>query len=643
MIRAVIYYVVLLLLCSRICAAQQPIAINGDLLEHIFVNKEIKYLEDAGDKLNIQQISSSAYQNRFKSNKDFYPKNYNHHWAYWYRVKLKFPAKLPYNSSMFEFFDQTTDEVTAYLPEPNGGYRVEHAGENLLFDKRLFKHKNFEFLITNLSPGEHTYYFKIKSKNRVNVIIVYRTFKRFIYYTLSEYMIYGLFYGMIIIFCLHNLLMYLAVKRRQYLIYVLYIISIGLYEMSVDGIGFQYLWPQWPELNDYVYGIALYCVSLFALIFTQELLQVKARHLRLYRLINVVMLLRTLFFVYCLCFNRGMFMLKYLEFVPLALAFYTGITIYRNGFKPARFFVVGYSVLFTGFLIKGAYVLGIIRFLPAPAGHYSITISFVIEMIFLSFSIGDQIRILRRDSDEAKEEVIHQMKINGELKDTLNRELEQQVQDRTREVVEQAKDIHNKAAIIEQQNESLLQVNLILERQAEEICRMNVLLEKDNTQLKTRIASVTDARALSAELSFEEFCTNYPDPEACYKFLGELKWAKGYRCLRCENTKYCNGRAAYSRRCTKCAYEESVLLNTIFHNTRIPIIKAFYLVYLMFNSKGNISSHQLSEKLSLRQSTCWAYASRVKRAMEDQRKHRRKGTKTGWASLVLEPEMSVKE
>jgi hypothetical protein len=641
--RARIYYVLLLLFCSSICAAQKPIVITGDSLEHIFVNKEIEFLEDAGDKLTINQVSSAAFQNKFKVNKDYYPKNYNNRYAYWYKIKLKFPAQLPYNSSIFEFFDQTTDAITAYLPEPKGRFRAEYSGESLQFEKRLFKHKNFEFQINDLSPGEHTYYFKIKSKNRVNVIIVYRTFKRFIYYTLSEYMIYGLFYGMIIIFCLHNLLMFLAVKRRQYLIYVLYIISIGLYEMSVDGIAFQYLWPTLPVLNDYMYGIALYFISLFALIFTQELLQVKARNYRLCQLTNVVMILRTVFFFYCLLFNRSLFMLKYLEFVPLALAYYTGITIYKNGFKPARFFVVGYSVLFVGFLIKGAYVLGVARFLPALAAHYSITISFVIEMIFLSFSIGDQIRILRKDSDDAKEEVIRQMEINGELKDSLNCELEQQVKDRTRKVVEQAEDIHHKAAIIEQQNESLVQVNLILERQAEEISRMNVLLEKDNIQLKTRIASVTDARAQSAELSFEEFCVNYPDPESCYKFLAELKWAKGYQCLRCENTNYCNGRAAYSRRCTKCAYEESVLLNTIFHNTRIPIIKAFYLVYLMYNSKVGLSSHQLSEKLSLRKSTCWAYALRVKRAMEEQKKFRKKGVKTGWASLVWEPETLTKE
>jgi hypothetical protein len=490
--------------------------------------------------------------------------------------------------------------------------------------------------------GEYTYYFRVKSAERVNIIVVYRTVDYFVHYALTEYLTYGLFYGMILIFCFHNLLMFMAVRRLQYLFYVLYILSVGFYEMSVDGVAYQYLWPQSPGWNEYAYGVALYLLTIFALIFTKELLQLKSREKTVNKLINVIMAVRTLYFLYCLFLDKSCFIYKFVDFVPLSIAFYAGIKVWYDGFKPARFFVLGYTFLFIGFLIKAINVLGVYHpIINRVFGHYSLSITFVLEMVFLSFSISDQVRLLRKEKDAAQEETINQMAINVALKDSINRELEQQVHIRTAEVIQKSEELMKQSAIIEEQNEELMAKNDQLEGQADEIHRMNLLLEKDNIQLKTNIEKVTDARALSTELNFEEFSAKYPDQETCFKFLADLKWANGYECVRCNNTNYCGGRMPYSRRCTKCTYEESALHNTIFHNNRIPINKAFYLVYLMYVSKGTISSHQLSDKLNIRQSTCWAYATRVKKAMTERKRETKKMSKQGWSRLVIEEEPKV--
>jgi hypothetical protein len=226
--------------------AQQTVVIDPKLAEHIFVNKEIICLEDPTNKLTFEQIST-AYANKFVQNIDYYPKNYNRSSTYWYRVKVKFTTDLEH-SSVIEFFDQITDHITAYMPDGKGGYIESKTGADLNFTDRLYQHKNFEFLINNTNKGEHEFYFKVHSKDRVNVIIVYRTVDRFIAYALSEYITFGFFYGMIVIFSFHNLLMYIAVRRRQYLFYILYVLSVGMYEMSSDGIAFQYLWPNHPVL-----------------------------------------------------------------------------------------------------------------------------------------------------------------------------------------------------------------------------------------------------------------------------------------------------------------------------------------------------------------------------------------------------------
>jgi len=616
--------------------AQRVVIINETIKEHIFRGEEVLFLEDPTLKLTFEEVRSEAYKDKFKVNKNYYPKNFNRSSEYWYKIKVRYTKDLA-RSSNFEFFDQITDHIEAYVPDGKGGYTSSKAGADLPFKQRLYQHKNFEFLIHDASKGEHEYYFKVQSKDLVNVIIVLRTTERFIQYTLTEYLTFGFFYGMIVIFSFHNLLMFLAVKRKQYLYYILYILSVGMYEMSIDGIAFQYLWPNYPVFNEYAYGVSLYFLSTFALIFTKELLHVKIKAPKINVTINILIGLRLIFFLLCLFYNNDWFKYKYIEFIPLSVAFFAGIYIWwKMEYRPARFFVLGYFFLFVGFILKVVHILGYARHIPGALGYYSLSFGFLLEMVFLSFAIGDQVRLLKRKKEKAQKQIITQMQLNAELKDRVNRELETKVEERTREVQQKSKELQQQNVTIENQNEELLEINSLLEKQAEEISRMNILLEKDNITLKTNIEKVTNARVNATELDFEEFSQKYPDRDSCYKFLSDMKWENGYACVKCNNLTYCNGKVPFNRRCTKCAYEESVLQRTIFENNRIPINKAFYLVYLMYNHKGAISSHKLSEKLGIRQSTCWTYASKVKKIMEERKKDIKGTGKAGWSKLVLE-------
>jgi ribosomal protein L37E len=431
---------------------------------------------------------------------------------------------------------------------------------------------------------------------------------KFVAYALTEYFSFGLFYGMIFIFSFYNLIMFLAVRQRQYLYYVLYNLSVALYEMCTDGIAYQYLWPNAPVWNQYAFAVPLCCMSVFALLFTRQLLYVKAKAPLLDKIILGIIAARVLFFALCLLLNPYWFNYKFIEIIPLAVAFYTGIYILWRGYRPARFFVLGYSFLFVGFMLKFFIMLGYSWLNFGVVSYYSLSFCFILEMFFLSFAIGDKVRLLKRKKDKAQRQIIRQMTVNARLQETLNSELEAQVRERTRE---------------------LSDANRLLQEQAAEISRMNALLEQDNRQL-------SQARALSAGVDFEEFSKIYPDKESCFSFLATLKWSNGYHCRKCGHDHYFNGHLLYSRRCAKCGYEESVTANTIFQNTRIDINKAFYMIFLVYSTKGRISSHKLSEILNIRQSTCWAYSNRIKKVMEDRKRTGAQADEKGWSKLVLE-------
>src|SRR3569833_3433515 len=98
-------------------------------------------------------------------------------------------------------------------------------------------------------------------------------------------------------------MMFIAMRQRQYLYYVAYNLSIGLYEMCADGIAYQYVWPGSPMWNHNAYGVALFSASIFSIHFTQNLLNLKTNAPRLNKIVLKLIRLRSLFFVLCLTKN----------------------------------------------------------------------------------------------------------------------------------------------------------------------------------------------------------------------------------------------------------------------------------------------------------------------------------------------------
>ena len=608
--------------------AQQKVIINDDLNQHIFSYQEIECLEDPKGELKFEQVSSPPIEREFKPSWSSTPQNYNLSSVYWYKITIEHPLSTK-KSWILEFFDQTIDDIDAYVPDGNGRYKIERFGALHKFSDRQINHKNFEVDLDILPSKTYTYYFRIKSHQTADVIIVLRSVKWFIGYALSEYLLFGVFYGMILVFAFYNLLMFAAVRQRHYLYYILYILSVGFYELCNDGIGYQYIWPNSPVWNEYAYGFALCSVSVFALMFTNKLLLVKSNAPALHKLIYAVIGLRIAYFIICLLANEQWFNYKFLEFIPLCIAFYTGIHVFVKGYRPARFFVLGYTFLFTGFVIKLLINLGQLDL--GTISYYSLSICFILEMILLALALGDNVRILKRQKDKAQRETIKQLRDDEKFRESINARLEEQVRERTGEVIE-------KVHIIEKQNRELNRANDLLQQQAADILRMNLLLEQDNRELQTDYEKVSRDRIMSADVDFEEFSRIYPDADSCHKFLAELKWNGGYKCHKCGSTHSYSGHMPHSRRCGRCSYEESVTAFTLFHNSRIPITKAFYMIFLIYSSNGKISSHKLSEILAIRQSTCWAYSNRIKKLLSTRKKGAKNNSHEGWSNLVLEPQ-----
>lgn len=112
-----------------------------------------------------------------------------------------------------------------------------------------------------------------------------------------------------------------------------------------------------------------------------------------------------------------------------------------------------------------------------------------------------------------------------------------------------------------------------------------------------------------------EFSKCFHSNDACYQYLVEHKWAKGYRCTRCSNSSWYKGKTSYHRRCKKCRYDESVTSNTLFHDLKMPIAKAFQMMFRVVTKKKGISTVELGSEVGVQQKTAWFFKRKIQLAM----------------------------
>lgn len=111
-----------------------------------------------------------------------------------------------------------------------------------------------------------------------------------------------------------------------------------------------------------------------------------------------------------------------------------------------------------------------------------------------------------------------------------------------------------------------------------------------------------------------KFYSRFTDDASCLEYLSSIKWADGFKCKKCGHTNYCNDRYPYSRRCTRCKYDESVTSGSMFDKIKFPLVYAFHIAFKISTKKKWMSSLELAEEYCMRQKTVWEFKRKIQKA-----------------------------
>lgn len=125
-------------------------------------------------------------------------------------------------------------------------------------------------------------------------------------------------------------------------------------------------------------------------------------------------------------------------------------------------------------------------------------------------------------------------------------------------------------------------------------------------------------------LSIYEFREQFRSADDCYSYLFEMKWSNGYKCSKCGCEKHYKGRTKWYLRCADCKYDESVKSNTLFHKMKLPILKAFEIMFTLSNRKKGLSALEIARTYDVNPDTASLLRKKTQYGMFSSGKHKLK-------------------
>jgi transposase-like protein len=116
-------------------------------------------------------------------------------------------------------------------------------------------------------------------------------------------------------------------------------------------------------------------------------------------------------------------------------------------------------------------------------------------------------------------------------------------------------------------------------------------------------------------MNLVELIKDFADENKCRAYLEALRWPDGIACPHCQSKKVYRIVKRDQLLCASCEYQFSVTVDTIFHDTHLPLWKWFLATCLLCESKKGISACQIQRSLGVSYKTAWYLCHRIRAAM----------------------------
>ncbi|MBT6177995.1 MAG: sensor histidine kinase [Deltaproteobacteria bacterium] len=379
------------------------------------IGHQVEFLEDPDGTLSIEQIISGQIT-EVSSGGDVYTwkkadsevPNFGYSTSiFWGRLVLDFAEVGQGKRWLLENKWPHVDELTIVLASMDGvELDRQTAGLGTAYSQRRFRHRNIVFPVDVLAGEKVQLFIRIESGNALQFPLVFWERESFLVNDHDEQFVFGMFYGILLVMLLYNLFIYFGVRETSYLDYVLFIGSIALIQLDVNKFSFEYLWPESPWWSMRSVPILTSLAVVVSVRFVVNFLNADhfaprmGKFLRGCAYLSVPGLVIPLFVphkfaaIYCLGLGG----------VGAAGLLVTTAHVMRQGYQPAKFFLIAW-----GTFLSGAVVLILRNFGVLPVSFlttYGLQIGIALGVLLLSFSLAARIRTMKEEKKRVEKEAL---------------------------------------------------------------------------------------------------------------------------------------------------------------------------------------------------------------------------------------------
>ena len=326
------------------------------------------------------------------------------------------------------------DDVSIYAYANNQISDSVRLGHFKPFHKRFVDVPNFIYPIKIAINGNVDIYLRISSISPMHLPMFIGNSKQVEKDSRNEFLIIGLFCGILFIMFFYNLFLLLTTRDRSYLYYIIYIVAVGIAQLDLTGYAFKFLWPNdtWLSVNSL--NISGIFSGIATALFSQSFLKTKKQYIALHRIFNLLIA------AYCVSLLLHFFgysfialnIINLIAAIGSAFAIYAGIHLMRENYEPAKFFLVAFSVFLLAVII---YVLRTTNIIPYNNfTAYILEIGAAMQIMLLSLALANKINTYRRERSIARNKALEMAKENERLVREQNIHLEKEVKVRTAEL-----------------------------------------------------------------------------------------------------------------------------------------------------------------------------------------------------------------
>ena len=384
------------------------------------------YLQDTTGSLTLEQAQKAYANGQFTTRSDGKTALQFGFGAgtYWLRLSVRNPASQA-SAQMLQVANPQISSVVFYVPAAAGSTTPIHTGSDLPFSSRPYANRNFVLPLVLPAHAEREVYLQLHTRLSLNVPAQLWPRDDFVLQARDDYAVQVGYFGMAVAMLLFNLLLFVALRDRIYLLYVAYLAFALLVIATKNGLAAEFLWLDHMVWSNFAYYTSASATLVALIAFTRRMLATAHTVPVLDRGLRVLMVVHLAAPV--------MYWLAIGKTAPITIATFMATAMYlfsvglwcackRN--RTAYFYVGAFLMLLVGGMLTLMRTMGWVPTNPFTVDGLQLGSS--LEMLLLAFALADRYNVLRQEKLQAQHDLLDAQRENVRNQElqVLNEKLE---------------------------------------------------------------------------------------------------------------------------------------------------------------------------------------------------------------------------